>query len=88
MDKCREDRRNLQEVVPILEHVQQAITEHRNMQENVELYLEQNGVKQEYEQYMEKRLSEPKIRKIKTEKSTREATKKLSERNLKGSKAR
>lgn len=52
-----------QEVAHILEHVQQAITEHKNMLETAEMYLERNGLKQEYAEYLESRLAERKTRK-------------------------
>lgn len=55
---------SLQEVSTILEHVQQAIVEHKNMLKMAEMYLERNGIKQEYAKYLEGRLVEAKTQKV------------------------
>lgn len=45
-----------QEVCSIIENVQKAIAEHREILHKTEIYLEQNGWKQEYERYLDSKL--------------------------------
>ena len=68
-----------QEVCSIIENVQKAIVEHREILHKTEVYLEQNGWKQEYERYLESKLDEKKSNKVipKEKKSEHETVKKV-----------
>ncbi len=67
-----------QEVSSILGHVQQAIEEHKNMMKVAEAYFEQNGMKKEYDEYLESRLAEVKAKKEKRDISKVKQTEKES----------
>lgn len=47
-----------QEVSNILEQVKLAMVEYKNMLKTAEIYLDRNGIKQEYAKYLESRLAE------------------------------
>lgn len=79
---------SLQEVGTILEHVQQAIVEHKNMLKTAEMYLERNGIKQEYTRYLEGRLAEAKVQDVNRDISKREKTEQESVKKVKKIKGR
>jgi len=53
-----------QEVSNILEQVKLAMVEYKNMLKTAEIYLERNGIKQEYAKYLESRLAEAKTKNV------------------------
>lgn len=64
----------MKEAAVILEHVQQALGEHQKMQKAVELYLEKNGVKPEYEIFWAKKLESVKNKNVEKSGRTMEKT--------------
>ena len=47
---------SMKEAAAIIMHVRQAVEEHKKIQQAVENYLEKNGIKKEYEHFVEKRM--------------------------------